>query len=114
MNEVEDAETSSFEHLDLVVEALHEAAGMPVQEVVGDFVQMAIQSGQETVETSQLAVSDSLLPGFDFASGLGFGQILFKDVRQLLAKGMCLFQVWRICKDAIQQLLFFLGQFRRF
>ena len=57
-----------------------------MQEVVGDFIQISIQGGQERVETGQLTGLDCLTPVFDGLRGLGFGQILLEDGGQLFTE----------------------------
>jgi len=112
--EVENAVAASFEYFDLVVEALHKATGVSVQEVVGDFVHIVIKGGQETIETGQPTGFNAPLPSPDLAGGLGFGQILLEDSRQFFPKGISQFQVGRVFKQAVQHVLFILRQVSRF
>ena len=53
-----DAIAATFEHFDLIVEALDPAAGQAVDEVVGDLLHPVLQRREEFVEASQTALFD--------------------------------------------------------
>ncbi len=84
--EIENAAAASFEYFDLVVEAFHKAASVPIQEVVGNFVHIVIQGDQETIETGQPTGFNPLLPSPDLVGGLGFGQILLEPDHGVVAQ----------------------------
>lgn len=84
--EIEQAVTATLEHFDLVVETFDKTTAVSVQEVVGDFIQIDIQGGQEGVKAAQLAGFNFFAPPVNGLGGLGFGQILLKNSGQGFAK----------------------------
>jgi hypothetical protein len=60
--EVENAIATSFENLDLVVEAFHKAAALALNEVVGDFFPPSREQFQEIVKTIQATLPNVLEP----------------------------------------------------
>ena len=51
MGKVEDAIAAALEHLDLIVEPLHKAAVVTMEEVIGDLLQPVIESLKEALVT---------------------------------------------------------------
>ena len=63
MLEVENAITTPFENLDLVVEPFDEATVLALDEVVGNFLPPSIQQFQKIIIAIQAAFSNLLDPG---------------------------------------------------
>jgi hypothetical protein len=47
-----------FQHLELVVEAFHTAAGLPLHEIIGDLFPPVLQGVQEVIEALQFTAAE--------------------------------------------------------
>ena len=72
MREVRDAIAATFEDFELIVETFDEAAGVAVDEIIGDFLEMGVERPEEAIKTGELAVGDALHPPPEFALALPF------------------------------------------
>ena len=72
MLKVENAIASSFEHFDFVVEAFHEAAGIAIDEVIGNLFQPVFERFDEVIKASQSTLLDTFDPGSKLAFGNRF------------------------------------------
>ena len=79
MLEVENTVTTPLENFDLVVEPFDEAAGLAMNEIVGDFLPPGMKQFQEMIKTRQAAFLHLLDPTQYFGLGLFFGQVHVKD-----------------------------------
>ena len=113
MTQIIQAITPPFQHLELVVQAFHEAAGVAVDEVMGDFGPPAIQRVQEMIKAVQATIADTHQPGTDLLLGLGSWEGLLENGRQLFAQDVSGVQFRRIGKQAGQTHLVFRRQVGR-
>ena len=72
MVEVVDAKAAPLEDFELVVEAFHKAATLPLAKVVGDQIQPGVQELQEAIQAAQLTRLDLPTPGPDLTKARSF------------------------------------------
>ncbi len=93
MLQVEDAITTSFQNFQFVVEAFDKSTTGSIDEVVCDLLPPVFQHLQELVEALQAALLNSLDPSPDLSLSNCFRNLLVKDLCQLFAQGVGLFQL---------------------
>jgi len=86
MVQIEQAITTPLEDFNFVVKTLYKTTVVSLQEVVGDFVQVGVQSGQEGVKTGQQTGLDLFAPSLDRLGGFSFSQILLENGGQGFAQ----------------------------
>jgi hypothetical protein len=73
MAQIEDAETTAFEHLDLVIQAFDKPAGQAENKEVGDFIEEVGKGLEKRLKAGEMLFSDEKLPQLEFVLSLGFG-----------------------------------------
>jgi hypothetical protein len=86
--EIEHPITAAFQDFDLAVEAFDKAAGLAIQKVIGDLIEMMIQGRKELFKARNRLHRDELTPGLQPVSGLGFRLDLNEDRGQHLVQQM--------------------------
>lgn len=102
---IEQTITPPLQHLELVVQAFHEAAGVSVRKVIRDLIPPVIQRIQEVVKATQATVTHTFLPSADLLLGLRLRRSVLKDRRQLFAQSIGRFQLGRIGEETSQSVL---------
>src|SRR3990172_3863968 len=110
MLQVEQSKATPLEHLEFVVQSFNEAAAVPVDEVVDDFLPPATQGVEEIIKTAQPASGDTFDPGPDFGFGGSRGEVLIKNRGQLLLQVISLLQLRRVAEEKSEEASFFGGQ----
>jgi len=84
--QVEQAITTLFQYLEPVIETLHKAAALSMDEVIGNLFPRAFQGIEKVIEAGQSALAHLFHPGPDFSLRLLLGRVLLKDGGQLFAQ----------------------------
>src|SRR4051794_36141600 len=105
VTQIEQSVTAPLEHLELVVQPLHEAARLPLVEVIGDQLQPLVHQLQEGSEAGQSARFHLLAPLPDALHPLRLRARRLKDRGQGLAQLIRLLHARRLLKQAREALL---------
>ena len=85
MLDIADPVAAALKHLDLVVQSLDKATGMPIMKIIGDVLQVLNQGGQEGIKTPESTFLDLSYPTLDLSLGSTLDDVLLKNLRELMA-----------------------------
>jgi uncharacterized protein len=110
MLQVEQTIAAPFEHLEFVVQTFNKAAVVTVDEIVDDFLPPPAEGVDELIKAAQPTFGDAFDPGPDPGFGGGRGDVLVKNVCQLLLQIVGLLQFRRVAEKEPEGASFFGGQ----